>query len=153
MGYTHYWRLRDSEDAIRKQYLEALPRIRKIVATYRDILQRDYDDTAEPEVSEEMIWFNGIDEDGHETFVFKPGVVEFAFCKTARKEYDLPVCLCLLVLDTCIEKLSLSSDGFDESYVDVEWVEAYQKYDELFGEPYEGNLSDVIYKNMKEAQT
>jgi hypothetical protein len=94
-----------------------------------------------PEVSNDMIRFNGVNNEGHETFIFfkkKPEVQAFQtdskeyfyFCKTARKPYDLAVCLVLLSLANHAPKsVTLGSDGD----WDVEWTEARRVYKELFG--------------------
>lgn len=53
----------------------------------------------------------------------------FDFCKTARKPYDLAVCLVLLSMKRHAPKsVSLSSDGD----WDAEWTEARGIYKELF---------------------
>jgi hypothetical protein len=55
----------------------------------------------------------------------------FRFCKTARKKYDLAVCLCLLHVETLInndDKFKMSSDGD----WNVEWQQSREIYEELF---------------------
>jgi len=50
----------------------------------------------------------------HETFNIQRKVEtrEFEFCKTARKPYDLMVCICLILLKWYFkDKVSISSDG------------------------------------------
>jgi len=93
-----------------------------------------------PEVSNEMIRFNGVNGEGHETFIFfkkMPKEISsdkssrhFYFCKTARKPYDLAVCLVLLSLAQHAPKsVELGSDGD----WDGEWTDARRVYKELFG--------------------
>jgi hypothetical protein len=93
-----------------------------------------------PKVDNEMIRFNGVGNEGHETFImFKKKPVEkicsdksryFYFCKTARKPYDLAVCLVLLSLvQNAPKSVEISSDGD----WNVEWAEARKVYKELFG--------------------
>ena len=54
----------------------------------------------------------------------------FAFCKTARKPYDLAVCLSLLrIKEIAPDAIELSSDGD----WDIEWVNSRLVYKELFG--------------------
>jgi hypothetical protein len=54
----------------------------------------------------------------------------FDFCKTARKPYDLAVCLVYMILKRHAPKsVKISSDGDWEQ----EWVEARKVYKELFG--------------------
>jgi len=94
-----------------------------------------------PEVSPDMIRFNGWKDDGHETFLVTREMPEipdwssdksasFDFCKTARKPYDLAVCLVLLSMKRhAPESVQISSDG----EWDVEWLEARHVYNKLFG--------------------
>jgi hypothetical protein len=98
---------------------------------------------AKPVVAnEKMIRFNGIRDDGHETFVFFNKKVQcaearkwgsntgFAFCKTARKPYDIVVCEVLLVLKRFMPNLDVGSDGFSgylkEPKLDGMWPEAIE---------------------------
>ncbi|OYW89529.1 MAG: hypothetical protein B7Z23_11660, partial [Pseudomonadales bacterium 32-61-5] len=112
MGYTHYWyKNYDAEtEVFEAKYAELLPIVEKIVELYLRRLP------LEGNVSSEYIQLNGIGRDGHETFVWLPGKAVggcnmlmdlnedeeeqgekapkfsqgvFAFCKTARKEYDV----------------------------------------------------------------
>ena len=55
----------------------------------------------------------------HETFNIQRKVEtrEFEFCKTARKPYDLMVCICLILLKWHFkDKVSISSDGDMEDW-------------------------------------
>jgi hypothetical protein len=67
MGYTHYWE--SHTDRIPEK---AVGIIREVLdEAYADgVIQREYDDTEPPLVSDTVIRFNGIDENGHETFCF-----------------------------------------------------------------------------------
>lgn len=112
MGYTHYYNVEDWTYEVQEQYLECLPIIRDIVKRYRDIIQFECDDPSDPKVDDEGIRFNGIDDDRHDTFYFKAKSMDFDFCKTNGKPYDLPVCEILLVLRAYIPSLRLNSDGF-----------------------------------------
>ncbi len=93
-----------------------------------------------PEVSDELIRFNGWKDEGHETFMlhkkmpepqpFGQGKQYFEFCKTAHKPYDLAVGLILLSASNHAPKtITVSSDG---SW-DVEWAEIRREYKKLFG--------------------
>ena len=86
-----------------------------------------------------MIRFNGIGEAGHETFLFHNrkkqdpegyGDPCFAFCKTARKPYDIVVCEVLLVLKRYMPNLEVGSDGFsgylEEPKLDGLWPDAIE---------------------------
>ena len=129
MGYTHYYNGNDQEG-----YEAALPTIRKILKKYDNILRFEYnEETKKPTANKKMIRFNGIGDDGHETFVFETGK-DFDFCKTARKPYDLPVCEVLLVLKHFMNDLYLNSDGFggylSEKKIDGCWAEAVENVKE-----------------------
>jgi hypothetical protein len=88
-----------------------------------------------------MIRFNGWGDNGHETFLITREMSDYSirdpesgesfdFCKTARKPYDVAVCLVLLSIARHAPKsFSISSDGD----WDVEWSEARKIYKELFG--------------------
>ena len=107
MGYTHYFKT----EGIQEFSEEVLTDVRRITKEYQNIIQREYDEPGEPIIDKDIIIFNGIDDDGHETFVVESN--SRGFCKTARKPYDLPVCEVLLVLLHHYKgKFDLSSDGF-----------------------------------------
>lgn len=136
MGYTHYFGFNQS---VGKLSEEVLKDVKGIVAKYADILRVEYDETEAAVVTAERIRFNGIGEDGHETFVITPERNDF--CKTARKPYDLAVCEVLLVLRHHYkENFDLSSDGFYvgvneflQGKVDGEWEQALVNVREQFG--------------------
>jgi len=48
-------------------------------------------------INDRQVRFNGVDEDGHETFYFGLDKTGFNFCKTNVKPYDEVVCGCLYV--------------------------------------------------------
>lgn len=134
MGYTHYY---DIPASIPKEAIQsAIFEIEDIVKRHSKVLAYECNQPSrEPLVSPEKgIHFNGIDEDGHETFVV-PWEGGRQFCKTARKPYDQAVCECLLVLRARIPGFRLSSDGFSSSLqkaqLDGTWpqaMEAVKKY-------------------------
>lgn len=134
MGYTHYWKTVDTP-ATRQGYLMACPTIAKIVKRYIDILQYECDNAGLPIVNEKMIRFNGIEDEGHETFLFQLGGNDF--CKTARKAYDIAVCECLLVLKAFIPAMELNSDGFSavdkDDFLDGTWDEAIENVYKHYG--------------------
>ena len=147
MGYTHYWDTKLSgipktncdaicEDA--KKLLANLPA--HAGASYStDPLAIAWEDDSDkpPDISASLIRFNGKHggrDLGHETFYLerKPKLEDyqkgdpecFAFCKTARKPYDLVVCGVLLVVaKRASEYVRISSDGEKADWLPaVEWV-------------------------------
>lgn len=92
------------------------------------VIQFENDEPGKPaEVSDSLIRFNGNSELGHETFYFErvPTIESyFAFCKTARKPYDLVVCGVLIVAAKhAASYITVSSDGdLDDWAPAFEWV-------------------------------
>lgn len=80
--------------------------------------------------TDDFFGFNGdaSNDEAHETFAFEITHKGFHFCKTARKPYDLAVCLCLLVMKFHIKGTEISSDG------DKEWIPIFETYKEIFPE-------------------
>jgi len=75
----------------------------------------DRDEDGEPLLNNEVIIFNGVDEDGHESFRLVFGNSGFNFCKTARKPYDVLVVACLIKAEELglIEKFRSDGDSAD----------------------------------------
>ena len=122
MGYTHYWRLKKD---CKKLSIRCVNDIKTILEKHKDIIQYESDVKKKAVIKDTLIRFNGIKEEGHETFYFQvPPKAEsyqkfdekgflFNFCKTARKPYDIVVCKVLLILKAELgKKMILSSDGF-----------------------------------------
>jgi hypothetical protein len=89
------------------------------------IVQYEWNDTKEPLVTDTVVQFNGVGDNGHETFYFDIADTykasdgqHFAFCKTARKPYDVVVMKVLIVLKYFLgDAVVVSSDGnFDEEW-------------------------------------
>lgn len=134
MGYTHYWHRRDS---IRQPlWDEAIGDVRRIFAASEVPIAHEHDEPALlPTADEQDIQFNGVLDDGHETFWFPREVKDagakgpdgrsFEFCKTERKPYDFIVrtVLCVL-LDRFGDQLEVTSDGSEaETWaVPSEWA-------------------------------
>ena len=154
MGYTHYWRKPNGTDGMEN----ALPVIKDILNRYRDVIQYECDDNIDPVCNEELIRFNGIGDEGHETFYFQSGKENFSFCKTARKHYDIVVCECLIVLNYFIKDLEVSSDGMCGCLSDQEkmslpgdcvdntdgtWADAIFNVKEKYGIEYSAVCSEI----------
>jgi len=116
LGYTHYWTLKGCAPA--DDWHAAITDIRKLLKTKGKLVQFESDTAAPPTVDALEVRFNGVGNMGHETFsirsdgetgTHRPG---WAFCKTARKPYDLVVTACLLVLKAKMPLwIELDSDG------------------------------------------
>ena len=134
MGYTHYWRLKPTILPT-----EAVLVLGELLwhAYTRGVVQYEFGDPQPPLVSDTEIRFNGVGEQGHETFHFlapavgRPDSVRtFQFCKTARKPYDQVVMQVLIVLKHYLgDAISVTSDGDFE----VEWADARREIEHRYG--------------------
>lgn len=120
MGYTHYWKFKKNPKDIEngeKKFAKAAEMIAKGFKQLDDITICGGLGNGEPEISGRRIWFNGsaADETDYETFLVMlndPEDYGFGFCKTARKPYDVAVCLALLCLSKAFgNDFEYSSDG------------------------------------------
>lgn len=133
MGYTHYWYENNKPKLIPT---EAVKVIKPILdqAYKKGLIQLEYDKPEPPIVSDKEIRFNGVGENGHETFLYQADQPEsdrsdwsedkrfFGFCKTAQKPYDEVVMKVLMILDAYMPEMALSSDG---DFMD-DWNKAYK---------------------------
>ena len=124
MGYSHYWTRSDFEIS-EADWKKITDDVRKIVAKSPATLTFEYDDAGPPVVDMDFIRFNGVGNNGHETFLIERSVPEdermpryesddrkWSFCKTAMKPYDVTVTAILAYLDSVWPKLfKVSSDG------------------------------------------
>jgi hypothetical protein len=151
VGYTHYFNTEKCRtQKARKDFVKALPTVRDIINRYRDRLCFECDEVEkEPEVTETTIRFNGRGDEGHETFLISLDDNDSsAFCKTARKPYDIAVCEVLLVLKAFLPKFNLSSDGFSGHLAQQEqgvkfdgtWDQAIQNVENLYGIRFHGEI-------------
>jgi hypothetical protein len=138
LGYSHYYYQTGDipQDRWESLCLDAFKAIDHC-ADLKIPLVFECDDPKPPLISDDAIRFNGVGNDGHETFILNknPGIPlregrHFDFCKTAHKPYDLAVGLVLLLaLHHAPEIISVSSDGRWDS----EWVYIREAYRKLFG--------------------
>lgn len=129
MGYTHYFpHMRDFTDA---EWEEIKTAAVAIIATAKIPLAWEYTEPKmPPQVDAEQIRFNGVGENGHETFVVSRSLTKlakrwdyyaeqykergyvFVFCKTALKPYDVVVTAVLsAIADLAPGALDIDSDG------------------------------------------
>jgi len=130
LGYTHYWyKVRelkqDSFDDFVRDFITILP-------NFRNVLEQNEGNDQALAINNQLVIFNGIQENSHETFYFdrvtRKGSYEqtndsgkiFNFTKTARKPYDIAVCSALIIAKQHFgDSIEISSDGDNE-----EWTEA-----------------------------
>ena len=133
MGYTHYFELKKEPTA--SKFNKAVETLNAIFAEHPNLrsLIAGGLGTGEPVFNENLIIFNGRADrnQDHETFAVERSKPKWDFCKTARKEYDVVVCICLLVLKKVLgpSTFSFSSDGCfygDPKNMDEGWAEAYE---------------------------
>jgi len=149
MGYTHYFEHKKTGKRKWKKIVDDCIILRDKLP--KTILIDGCSAFPKPQFDGEQILFNGTDkgftwkqhqnseypENGHETFVLsQKGSGGFAFCKTARKPYDLMVCACLLVYKHhSPDTIELGSDGDSEDWADAEkFVEKHLGYTVKFKE-------------------
>lgn len=116
MGYSHYW---DNTPEISE---EAAIHIKSIVDYGYDngVIQQEDDVKEPPTATSERIWFNGIGDDGHETFCMKFPSTGFGFCKTARKPYDRIVVAVLMAIAHHHPEFEWRSDGNSDDHAEGE---------------------------------
>lgn len=133
MGYTHYWK--QKKTFTKAQWGKLCEVARAVVKESNadgNTLVREFDEAdTQPQIDDNVIRFNGVAEDGHETFMLtrkkppKDAWVDaeeyrtegaFNFCKTARKDYDAAVVSMLAwAVKIAPNAISASSDGGDEA--------------------------------------
>lgn len=135
MGYSHSYGVNN----IDKIPEECLSKIGEVIRDnrWKEYLRFEAGSEKPPIVNEKIIRFNGIESKGYETFIFNIGE-GIEFCKTNEYEYDLPVCIVLLLLKKYIEKFELESDGF--------WIDKNQakKYKETGIPELDGNWNKAL---------
>ncbi|MDP2953380.1 MAG: hypothetical protein Q8O76_08715 [Chloroflexota bacterium] len=144
MGYTHYWSHDEELDHVALAH--ALVDVGKLVRVVQDrgVTLRGPGGTGEPALTEFGVAFNGDAKQGedYESFSFPIQGEEaqrarplhgglWAFCKTARRPYDLAVCAVLLVFKHHLgAEMRISSDGGREA---DEWLPAEALVKEVLG--------------------
>ena len=156
MGYTHYWYInnelpRDKWAGFKEACLTLLDD-----SSTEGVLGNGSGDGGFPYITDELISFNGIGDDSHETFSFSRnhGRREsdgegFNCCKTARKPYDKYVVDTLILAEDHFgDRIHVKSDG-DWSKIRREASSEYKKF-------YIGvsilNCYEVDAKNKEEAE-
>ena len=124
MGYTHYcYKVKELDQTKWDNFIIDFSKVKPFFEKYLDT---DLDSDQCLDYTSEKLWFNGIGENGHETFAFmrvadgekgrygksKSGQDYFMFCKTARKDYDIAVTCALIIAKKHFgDDVNISSDG------------------------------------------
>ena len=121
MGYSHY--LENKQDCPPQEWqkiTDAFKRLQAAAIINNDplLIQEESDSASAPGVDETGIWFNGIEDAGHETFhLTRVGSYRFNFCKTARKPYDRVVVAVLCLANFFAPEVwNIDSDGDQEDW-------------------------------------
>ena len=161
MGYTHYYtHTKVEEDVWNKITKDCQLLIDG--AEKEGVFVDGYGVEDKPIVNDDQVFFNGTDEgftmedhktgepdNSYETFVMNKSGSDFAFCKTARKPYDLIVCACLLAYVYHSEDtMDLRSDGFaGANYpTEDEWYAAEKYFNKITG--HDLKVDDLFEKEM-----
>jgi len=119
MGYTHYWR--NTPNCTDDQWEAVKTNALKILNATDVPVNWESDSDEPPEVSDSIIRFNGVEDDGCETFLFDRNsrrLNSFNFCKTNGKPYDEVVVAMLAMLVAEIPTFQWTSDGGYPDFVD-----------------------------------
>jgi hypothetical protein len=127
MGYVHYWKVQEVEQSKWDAFVED---IKQVFSAGSYPITSEDDSDLPPRIDDTGVRFNGIDEDGHETFMIERSCTGFDFCKTARKPYDLPVCIALTLAKTHGILSELSTDG---EFGEGNWLEAENVVSSVLG--------------------
>lgn len=129
MGYTHYW---DRQPVVSQLAFVAfsVDVSSLIKASGVEIGNGHGEKGSRPETTHDLVSFNGIAEEGHETFWFpladeknpeyrKGKSLVFNFCKTAHKPYDVVVTAALIAAKQHFgAAIKVASDGDDSDWED-----------------------------------
>lgn len=113
MGYTQYLFPRaDFESKHWADIMAGTQRLVEICAKRGIVLRVEYDEPEAPSITKRKIVFNGLGEEGHETFVLLRRPEGRQFCKTARKPYDVAVTAMLAYVTSVYPyAMVVASDG------------------------------------------
>ena len=117
MGFTRYWSIK--ADLPKTRFRKAASDVRRMLKDEGATVAWECDSHKVPQCNVNGVRFNGINEDGHETFGFFPFETGFDFCKTARKEYDLYVYATLLIFQGYFPDIVIIDSDGDGDYDDM----------------------------------
>lgn len=113
MGYTHYFTLNGT---IKQHEWDGfIEDFKQILPEFENLL--DSTTGQKLVVAKDILFFNGIGEESHETFSLTMEDSGFAFCKTAQKPYDIAVTCALVIAKARFgAKIDVSGDGGEEGF-------------------------------------
>ena len=129
MGFTRYWSIKsDLPTSTFRKAASDIRRMLKSEGAWMYIVRWEADSKKVPLCNVNGVRFNGINEDGHETFGFCPFETEFDFCKTAGKDYDVYVHASLLIIKAYFPDLVDidSDDAGDEDSIAERMAKHYK---------------------------
>ena len=158
MGYTHY--CYKAKELDQTKWDNFITDFEKVLPFFEQYLDKDTSDNQYLQYTSEKLWFNGIGENGHETFALmrvedkdssigygreNSNAKHFMFCKTAQKNYDIAVTCALIIAKHHFgDDVAVSSDGGN-----AEWAEAKElcqdelEYGEKFTFPPYEDIEDI----------
>jgi hypothetical protein len=117
LGYTHSWTPKDDGVISPETWEKICDDVQKLVAASPAPVLWESDSNLPPELSADLIRFNGKLGDGYETFYFERSVPRLSFCKTAQKPYDHVVVGALAcIAEHAPDKVQISSDGGEDDW-------------------------------------
>lgn len=156
MGYTTYWKNLKFAKAGWKNFTDDV----KIVLSHLPEgvkVAEEYDSEKPASVTSKVVRFNGVGNDGCETFLMGPTGGSFDFCKTNRRPYDLAVSAVAMLASFYAESGEITSDGINAAWkndyrevpdtVDQEWLDAWSFLHGLF---YASKDKESVFKLFKE---
>ena len=121
-------------------FKEAVVDCKKVCDNINVPIKSEYDENKLPVFDDDKIRFNGVEDDGHETFYIERNFQRsdertddtgkfFDFCKTASKPYDVNVCCCLIIFKHYFkDDFDVRSDGDND-----DWRDASNECKEILG--------------------
>jgi hypothetical protein len=114
MGYTHY--IQSHRAFTAKEWADFTAEVKELIKNSSVPLANGAgDEGSKPLVNSDLVSFNGVEDDSHETAYITREAEGFSFCKTAQKPYDKIV----VEFYKLIRKYTgcvLSSDGGEEVF-------------------------------------
>lgn len=145
MGYTHYWTPKPYcvNESKWKDFIAEVKELKAALPKYSESAGGSYGEDAKnwkrtlkirggsgsgkAIINQNEVCFNGDEKRNlnHETFYITPQPQDWNFCKTARKPYDLFVCVVLLAAHNHLDYEVRSDGNLDD------WMPAIELYSEV----------------------